>query len=726
MDDLLAHSINHHGDRHRLTDHLRGTENLAQRFGATFSAGDLTGYLGLVHDVGKGYCTWQDGLLRAEREGGRVGPDHKCAGTHLAAQSLPFQFAGVVEGHHGGLLSNADLKNLVKDLRSELPSYVREAITRVAALVPQVERTSPVPLPSWVNRTTPHGEIELLIRMAYSAVVDADFLDTRAHFANRAPHVRDDADMEALARLFEIRRKAAVAQRPASPVDAIREDIYRQAIHAADGERGIYRLHIPTGGGKTFAGAGFALRHARRHGMRRVIVAVPFISITQQNADVYRDMLDPPTGLPNVLEHHSSASPERGWARLAAENWDAPFVITTTVQLFESLFARSPARMRKVHRLAGAVIVLDEVQSLPDRLLVPILSALRTLTERFGATVLLSSATQPEFWATNALKGLPERAIIDAPEQLFASLRRVRYQWRNDVTLSNIAAEAAQHSRMLMVVNSTKDANAVHRRLGDDAYHLSTRMTASHRRETINEIRTRLKQDEDAKVQVISTSLIEAGVDLDFPTVYRAWTLPESIQQAAGRCNRDGHLEYGTTVVFHPTDGVQPYDRSYRMALSEARHRFGKNIADPDDLEALGEYYAARYRAQAGSHTTDANGGLGEPIEGLRTQLNFPAVAEKFRMIDDRTVSVVVLHDELDPQTRAQAQAAIDLLRSGRPTGPETLRTLQPHTANIPSKEADAALANGQAITITDDLLQWTGLYHCRRGIEPPSSAQVD
>ncbi|MBM9507969.1 CRISPR-associated endonuclease Cas3'' [Actinacidiphila acididurans] len=725
MDDLLAHSSNRRGNRHRLTDHLRGTESLAYRFGSAFGAADLAGYLGLVHDVGKGYCSWQNGLLRAESEGGRVGPDHKSAGTHLAAKVLPFQFAGIVEGHHGGLRNNADLKNLLKELRSDLPAHVSEAITRVAALVPQIERTSEVPLPSWATPTAPHAEIDLLIRMAYSAVVDADFLDTRAHFSSRAPRVRDDADMEALAQLFEIRRKAALAQRLPSPVDTIREDIYQQAMQAADGERGIYRLHIPTGGGKTFAGAGFALCHARRHGMRRVIVAVPFISITQQNADVYRDMLDPATGLPNVLEHHSSANPERGWARLAAENWDAPFVITTTVQLFESLFAHTPARMRKLHRLAGAVIVLDEVQSLPDRLLVPILSVLRTLTERFGATVLLSSATQPEFWATNTLKGLPERTVIDAPAQLFKSLRRVRYEWRNNVTLTDIATEAAQHSRMLMVVNSTKDANAVHRHLGDDAYHLSTRMTAGHRRDTINEIRTRLKQDESAQVQVVSTSLIEAGVDLDFPTVYRAWALPESIQQAAGRCNRDGHLEYGTTIVFHPTDGAQPHDRPYQLALSEARHRFGKNMADPDNLEALAEYYAARYSAQAGSHTTDTAGGLGEPIEKLRTQLHFPAVAENFQMINDRTVSVVVLGDQLDSQTRAQAQAAIDLLRSGQPTGPETLRTLQPHTANIPSKEADTALANRHATTITDDLLQWTGAYHHRRGIEPPFSAQA-
>lgn len=717
-DELFGHSANRRGRRHALADHLRDTAALTRHFADPFGTGELAGYLGLVHDVGKGYCAWQKGLCRAELTGGRVGIDHKAAGVHLAARVMPWQFSGVIEGHHGGLPAKEDLRLLVRGLQKDLPAYVDEAITNVSAVVPEVLRTAPVALPDWVTGGSV-ADLELLIRMTYSALVDADFLDTAAHFAGRPVRVRANADMDALADRFEQRRKASLARRRSTPLDAVREDIYQQALLAAERDPDIYRLHIPTGGGKTYAAAGFALRHAQKHGHRRVIVAVPFVSITEQNAADYRQMLDPERGLPDVLEHHSSADLGHGWARLAAENWDAPFVITTTVQLFESLFARTPSRMRKLHRLAGSVIVLDEVQALPDHLLVPILSALRTLVEHFDVTVLLSSATQPEFWTINAFAGLPQRSVIDDPGPLFNTLRRVHYEWRRGVTLAGIAADAARHRQVLMIVNTTKDANAVHRALGHRAFHLSTRMTAGHRRETIEKIKEQLADGHD--VQVVSTSLIEAGVDLDFPRVYRAWTLPESIQQAAGRCNRNGRLPFGITVVFSATDAGQPFSDEYRRALGEARGRFGPRAADPDDLGALAAYYKARYRSRAGASIADSTGGLGEPIEKLRTNLNFPAVAEEFKMIDDRMATVVVIRPDLPPDEREAVRAAVELLRSGEPAGPETLRLLQPHTASIPRKEADAALLEGHAGTIAGDLIEWTGPYHPQRGIEPPA-----
>ncbi|WP_380280507.1 CRISPR-associated endonuclease Cas3'' [Kitasatospora purpeofusca] len=706
---LYAHSPNGAGRWHLLGDHLRGSAELAARFGAVFGMAAAAEYLALVHDVGKGGCAWQDRLVEVAGTGGTVGIDHKRAGVRLAAQCLPGPLAGVVEGHHGGLRSWGEMRALLRELRAR-PGVVDEAIRRVAAEVPEIESAG-IAVPRWLS--DPDGDsgladVDLTVRMLFSCVIDADRLDTRAHRLGRVPYVRPDADMAALGERFEEARKAMLAGRIPSRIDGIRTSIYEQAVAAADGEPGIYRLHVPTGGGKTLAGAGFGLHHAVRNGQRRIIVAVPFISITEQNASVYRKML----GERDVLEHHSSVDLERaGWARLAAENWDAPFVITTTVQLFESLFSRSPSRMRKLHRLAGAVIVLDEVQALPDRLLVPILSALRGLTERFGTTVLLSSATQPEF---SSIDGTGHRHVIPDPAPLFSALERVRYEWREDTTLAAMASEASRHEQTLMIVSTTRDANTVHQQLPAGALHLSTRMTSGHRRETIEEIRTLLAAGQC--VRVVSTSLIEAGVDLDFPIVFRAWAPPENLQQAAGRCNREGHLHRGTVVVFKAHDSGRIPDPSYMLSLGIAANRFGDGSgkADPDDLAALARYSRTRYRLQGLAN-------LGDPIEALRRELDFPAVAEQFVMIGESTASVVHVRPDLKPEDQAAARAAIDMLRTGQPCGPETQRVLQPHIAGIPRAEADAALEAGHAKLIVDDLLEWVGPYHPQRGIEPPS-----
>ncbi|MEU5085173.1 DEAD/DEAH box helicase, partial [Streptomyces eurythermus] len=341
----------------------------------------------------------------------------------------------------------------------------------------------------------------------------------------------------------------------------LRENVYQEALQAATGKPGVYRLHLPTGAGKTFTGGGFALRHASLHGLRRVIVAVPFISITEQNAAEYRNLLDPEQGPSVVLEHHSAVSVEapqqrtpqsagtstnvshgqkggrpNRWSKLATENWDAPFIVTTTVRLIETIFGNTPWATRRLHRLANSVIVLDEVQALPDRLLTPILSGLRELVEHYGVTLVLSSATQPELAALNPWRsGLPQRDVVADPTPLFKQLRRVRYEWRTgpDVTLASIATEAAEHDQALVVVNGTKDANQVHRvwigtNHAEDpgVLHLSTRMTGGHRRETIQTTKQRLEEALDTLL--VSTSLIEAGVNLDFPRGYRARSTPES------------------------------------------------------------------------------------------------------------------------------------------------------------------------------------------------------
>ncbi|WP_239108090.1 CRISPR-associated helicase Cas3' [Microbispora siamensis] len=549
--------------------------------------------------------------------------------------------------------------------------------------------------------------------MVYSTVVDADFLDTEAHFA-AAPRPMHPIAAADLAERFERGRRDILDGARPSPVDGLRQAVYEQCLEAALGPQGIYRIPAPTGSGKTLAAGGFAVHHARRHGLKRVIVAVPFMSITEQNAAVYRNLLEQDGDAhPVVLEHHSGVdlddgTPGRPWQSLAAENWDAPFVVTTTIRLFESLFSNKPAAMRRVHRLAGSVIVLDEVQALPDRLLIPIVSALRTLTRWFGATVVLASATQPPFELLSPLRGERIRDVIAEPKPLYAALgQRVRYRWLLDPkpTMAQVAAQAAAKPQVLVVVNTTRDAARMHRLMEEHrpALHLSTRMAAAHRRSTLEEIRKRLAAGEP--VAVVSTQLVEAGVDLDFPDGFRAAAPADSLQQAAGRVNRSGRLPYGTVTIFDPEDGNEAAGILYGPALQATRDRFGPDCP-PDDLDALQQYYQARFDF----HNVEQ---AGQEIQKERVAHEFPRVAELFRMIDEWTVPVAVRYGDTDELDRILAY-----LRNGRPGAGAQLRALRPYLATLPRGAARRAVEEGLAAPVIGDLLEWLGDYHPQRGIE--------
>jgi CRISPR-associated endonuclease/helicase Cas3 len=732
---LWAHSRNRTGARHRLEDHLAGTAARAREFGEPFGAGDLAGYLGLVHDVGKAACAWQAGLAAAEDAGGRVGTDHKLAGTWLASRTAGV-FAAAVDGHHGGLPAVAALKNELNGADAGMRAGWEEAIERAAAVVPAIRPGAPPAWPAWLDTARSGNPLvtDLLMRTVFSALVDADFLDTEAHF--RGP-IRPVSMVVAgdLAGQYEEGRAALLAGWRPSPVDRWREEVYAQAVAAAAGPGGMYRLPAPTGSGKTLAAGGFALHHARAHGLRRVVVAVPFISITEQNAQIYRRLLDRQGEDPVVLEHHSGADvdqrgqPGSWWSRLAAENWDAPFVVTTTVQLFQSMFDHRPAAMRKLHRLARSVIVLDEVQALPDRLLLPILSVLRMLTECFGTTVLLASATQPAYWKLTPFDGLPVTDLITDPKPLYARFRRVRYEWQlaPKPTLGQVARQAAPEPQVLVVVNTTRDSASLHRQLEGlrdgspgPCLHLSTRMAARHRRDVLGEVRGRL--DRGDPVAVVSTQLIEAGVDVDFPVVFRAWAPADSLQQAAGRANRSARLAEGRVVIFDPEDGGQPADASYKAALAATGIHFGPGLADPDDPDGLEKYYPERFALQ----NLEA-AGAGARIQRLRGHLDFPEVASAFQMIEEHTVPVAVEYGDDDARsemrTLAERLRSADVLQAG-----ETrllLRRLQPYLAALPRTLAGKAVAVGWAQPVIGDLLQWRGPYDPRRGIDPADLADL-
>jgi CRISPR-associated endonuclease/helicase Cas3 len=720
---VWAHSGSRRTGRwHPLAEHVRSTAELARRFAEPFGAGDLAWALGLVHDAGKASCTWQDRLTEVVDTGRSVGVNHKNLGAELLFPQAQAAALAVL-GHHGGLGKVQDLVPL-----SHGPSD-RNALERFFDVVPEARelQTGPVLIPpAWREDVL---VAEMGIRMVFSALVDADHLDTGAHFDDLPnPHLADPADMATLIRRFETNRAELLADRRPSPVDDVRAELYKSVVSRAAGRPGVFRLPAPTGSGKTLTAGGFALNHAAAYDKARVIVAVPFVTITEQNAGIYKRLL----GEDVVLEHHSNTEVDDDRLRLAAENWDAPFVVTTTVQLFDSLFGRKPARSRKLHRLANSVVVLDEVQALPVPLLVPILNGLRVLSQHFGTTVLLASATQPAFEHLSVWKSLDVCELVDEPVELFSQLRRAQYEWRLNPrpTLAQMADEIAAERQALVVVNTVAHARLLCRLIAElrpetEVRHLSTRMCPVHRRTVLDEI-TGLLAD-GKPVVVVSTQLIEAGVDVDFPVVFRALAPAESLQQAAGRANREGRrVKPGRVVVF---DAVEcPVPSFYRAGVDKTLGFFGPGRADPDDPVVLAEYYRSLY---AGLNVDAA--GRGVTIQEARRSLDFRAVADgpeidsgegqtrdrrlAFRMIDEDPVAVVVT--EYGDSERAVA--LLDQVRSGAGPLREVFRELRAYTVSIPRQvAADPAVRAVCRPVIANDenVWEWVGDYDPMVGID--------
>lgn len=738
--DIWAHSCSAvSGRRHKLAEHCRSTARWAGWFAGEFGAGELAFAVGLFHDAGKASCAWQDRLAVVDGTDAPVGVPHKELGAHLLAPRVG-PYAMTIAGHHGGLTDLAEFRAQLAKVAAEDSTGTTERFLRcVPEASPVLCGVGLVPA-GWQARvgTLP----EMRVRMLFSALVDADHLDTGAHREGlQGPRVAPHAEMAVLVQRFEQRRAEAISTRGSGGVDGLREEVYAAAVAAASRGPGVFRLAAPTGLGKTFAQAGFGLHHAALFGKRRVVVAVPFITITEQNAAVYRGLLDTEKD-PVVLEHHSSVryrsendTDDGGgadrWARLAAENWDAPFVVTTTVQLFESLFGRKPSQVRKLHRLANAVLILDEVQALPHKLLLPILDGLRILAEHFGTTVLLTSATQPEFEALSvwneqggAGSGLVIEEVIAEPQRLFDRARRVRYEWRLDPkpTWEQVADEVAACEQALVVVNSIDDAAELYgllrARREQQVWHLSTRLAPAHRRQALALIIDRVKAG--LPTVVVSTTLIEAGVDVSFPTVWRALAGADSLQQAGGRANRNGEfVDGGVVVVFDPVDGHAPPDNETPAALTA--DMFGPDGPELDHQVTLAAYYRSLYGKLGldNAGIDRRNDPVGQVIQDNRTKLDFKAVTDgpmigsgrdrskAFRMISDDTVPIVIV-DELHSDAIGRW---LSILASGTDQGRRALRELQPwivqlrrHTAHRPEV---AALID----SVAGDLGVWKGAY---------------
>ena len=707
--EYYAHSENRDGEYHGLVDHLQAVADLAGEFARPFGGGDAAYYAGLWHDLGKFNPLFQRYLTGESSRG----PDHKAAGTRVACQHIG-RCGLLVQGHHGGLRASRDLSGWLEEKGSE--SAVDRALELARAAIPNLEPEGRLELPEFAARD--RVSAELWLRMVFSALVDADFLDTEGHFNPGQATMREtEHDVRHIWERFQQRHQDH-ARRASGPVDEIREEIYQACLEAAEHSPGLFRLTVPTGGGKTLSAMGFALRHASIHGLKRVVVAVPFTSITQQTAAVYREFLEEHLGgePATVLEHHSMAesSDEEEYdsrqvrARLAAENWDAPVVVTTTVQLFHSLFSNRTSATRKLHRLANSVIVLDEAQSLPPRLLDPILDVLRQLTENYGTSVVLSTATQPAFEIIKPFRDMVATEMVPDYPRHFRALQRVRYEWKTDPALSwtQVADIMRESPQALAVVNTKKDALALLETLDDaDALHLSTLLCGRHRQRVIQEVRRRLDQGEVCRV--VSTQVVEAGVDLDFPLVLRAIGPLDSIIQAAGRCNRAGNLDLGRVVVFQPEDGSASPFGSYRIATAITRDMLNAGSLDLDDPETVADFFGQLYQF------VDSDGAV---IQSRRESFDYPEVAARFRMIEDETLDTVVTGYGA-PAERRRIVDLVGQLRDGTTEGRSIMRALQPWMVPIYRSQAADMVRAGLLLEVVPGLYEWRGEYRAVTGV---------
>ncbi|OPY66904.1 MAG: helicase Cas3 [Syntrophorhabdaceae bacterium PtaU1.Bin034] len=721
MDRPHAHTPNDKGKWHYLHRHLKDVAGKACEAADKFGASSIAYFLGLVHDLGKVNPRFQS-YLDACAKGRRHAKVPHAIGAAVLLYVWIFKAQNDREGwkelslpilgHHAGLPDCGDAGSKLDQFQHENA----DLLNRMNAALKTLKLSSPsfaLPARDLIRDPTRR---ELFIRMLFSALVDADYLDTERHFDPEQAELRGKGpSLETLWNRLEAEQNKIT--NASTLVNRIRNEVYENCLNASAGKPGLYRLTVPTGGGKTRSGLAFALKHAlANEGFKGVIVAIPYTSIIDQTVQVYRNIL----GDDAVLEHHSALEitddeeDDRDELllrrKLATENWDARLIVTTTVQLFESLFSNRPSKVRKLHRLARAVIILDEVQTLPIGLLRPTLDALRVLATPveqggYGSTIVLCTATQPAYedsrWL-EGLRGMPITEIVPQYPEHFAKLKRVKYiRCRNPLSWEVLAAKVARLPQALVILNTRRDALALIAAMGDtsDVYHLSTLLCAAHRKNILDEVKGRLNPDNPQPVRLISTQVVEAGVDFDFPVVFRAIGPLDRLIQAGGRCNRENRLRRGIVVIFDPEEGKAP-GGPYKAGLEKARLLLRENSAqrlhDPDLCRVYFKELFDAFR-EKGLDNKD--------IQSYREVLDYPEVAGRYRLIDKDTVPVVVRYG--DGLARLAAWEATP--------GYKTWSGLQPYVVNL--YEHEVREKYDWLDLRTKKVYAWVGSYDEKVGI---------
>ena len=656
MDEKYYAHWSEDGRKQTVLAHLLCTAMLCAQFAEKFGEKALGYWAGLLHDIGKFTQAFQKRLFCGGKK-----VDHSTAGAWESKAYLPISLC--IMGHHSGLPDLGGRTDKGK------PTYFgRMNKAKSGQLEPYDAWKQEVELPQ-APKMEPKTELELdfLIRMLYSCLVDADFIDTETFMDGKAAPRGSGADIAALRDIVSAQAQRYLRAESPSPVSVQRNAVLRACLEkGAHGPQGLYTLTVPTGGGKTFASLAFALEHAAAQKMKRVIYVIPYMSIIDQTAAVFSGLL----GAENVLADFSNAeyktveqddlTPAQYRQMLASENWDAPVVVTTAVQFFESLYANRSSRCRKLHNIADSVIIFDEAQTLPGDYLAPCVSAIAQLIQHYHSTAVLCTATQPAFeplFRRFAPELHPQEITPDAA-RLYEVLRRTTLQDLGTLPQEEFAARLADHPQVLCVVNRRKTAQQLYESLpAEGSYCLTTLLCAADRRRQLDDIRQRLK--EGLPCRVVSTSLIEAGVDVDFPVAYREQCGLDSLLQTAGRCNREGRRGAEESIVYRFRLDECSTPQMLRQNVSAldytARHQ------DTLDTPRAIQLYFNELSELRGPDAVDKHGILDAFLRGIRgCQFPFAQVAEEFRLIENaaRTVYLPV----------GEGAALCEQLRSGHVT----------------------------------------------------------
>lgn len=663
-------------------EHCEGVASRCSGFASEFGMSGWGRMLGLLHDRGKERLGFQvhikrssgyDPSARCEDES-----SHSAAGAiiaHRIREDVFYWLSNAIAGHHRGLY---DVDELEKHLTEKLPEYVDTSLPPQGLEMPCFKPVA--------------GDGNHLGRMLFSCLVDADWVDTESFMQPGRHKLRINGDempvlSEKLEQYFE-----TFKDRPCTPLNRLRTKIQEICRQKGAEQPGFFELTVPTGGGKTIASVIWAVSHALNHGKHRIVIAVPFTSIIVQTAETLRSVF----GDENVVEHHSAVNEDKMTerSRLACENWDAPIVVTTNVQLFESMYSNRPSSCRKLHSLCNSVVILDEAQSLPLTLLQPIVDAMRSYVKMFGTSFLFCTASQPVLDGKRKgagpamFSGIPcekIHSIIPSEMGLHEGLRRVRMSIERGVTdIDGLCASLSGHDRVLCVVNTRKLAYDVYSRLkatGKKAFHLSRMMCQAHILDTINGIKEALRRPE-GEVRVISTQLIEAGVDIDFPVVYRQMAGLDSLLQAAGRCNREGILDAGDVHVFQ--FGKEDYIPCGSIGFAaDAMKEMMSLHPDADWLspEVMTQYYELLYSKTPSFDKPGIAAMLSDP-----RNCRYEQAAKNFRLIEDKGISVIVNYGD--------APRLVEELKTDGPSR-RLSRLLGRYTVNVPVYQFDELMKHG-------------------------------
>jgi len=680
-----------------LLDHLLGTAKIAEA--CCYNIVNNWGYIvGLYHDVGKATKEFQDRLIN---EQGHV--DHSTIGAQYVynlykdhpevGDLYALILAGIIAGHHSGLLDYTSV---------DRPSLKKRLTKEISKIDNIIDEKPELKFPFKIKDNKDLYKIYIFTKMLYSALVDADSLETEAFMTQSRTKIRNRS--RKLSDLQEKFNGYIGRFTDTSGINYWRHKVLNDCLEMANNEPGLYSLTAPTGIGKTISSMAFAINHACKYSKDRIIYVVPYTTIIEQNARIFTKIFR----RPNVVQHYNLydvmnekklSSKSKLYLQLATENWDAPIIVTTNIQFFESFYHHKRSKLRKLHNITNSVVIFDEVQALPPDFLEPCAKVIEELCEQYSCTILLCTATQPV--VNNKILGLSTTEVVNKSEELFKELNRIKITNLGRIDKEELIDRVRQHKQVMCIVHTRKLANELYKQLkGKHVYHLSTLMCPKHREEVFRKIRTALTRGWECKV--ITTQLIEAGVDIDFPVVYRIIDRLDSAMQAAGRCNRHNTLDYGEFILFSLGSPPKTFSSAANISM---------NILDDEaelSIKTVHKFFSKYFWAKS---SLDRKNILRDIYSSYKFQ--FETVSSKMRLIPDTQKAVLVPYDHTAKAVINKLQFAIKHGFSLR----KLFKILQQYTVNVYEKEYDKLVENDKLVVGEIAILK-DGIYKSDVGID--------